>query len=287
MNSIRLSLLIASCIALLSPSNSARAQQLIVVKDTFSDLSVWNVETVLPGDAASLVSPTMASDFEFRFYFGFVGKSGVLESVTFPVAFFDGNSPVNNPSGFSLSIHLFEGLDELVENPLSIVAELQQPANPDWQNNIIANISGYDIFQQSWDLSDFDFQLFEGQQYYLAATAIGGSFADGPLIPGATGNGNTIGDSDDYFTLESSTFFPPVPVNNIYPFCQTAVRLTAISNKVLLGDINCDGTVNLLDVAPFVDLIASGEFSPKGDFDSDGAVNLLDVAPFVNAIVGG
>ena len=53
---------------------------------------------------------------------------------------------------------------------------------------------------------------------------------------------------------------------------------------VLLGDINCDGTVNLLDVAPFVDLLTSGEFSVKADFDFSGTVNLLDVSPFIDAL---
>ena len=60
----------------------------------------------------------------------------------------------------------------------------------------------------------------------------------------------------------------------------------ATADDILLGDINCDGEVNLLDVAPFVDLISSGGFSAKGDFDGDGAVNLLDVAPFVDTLAG-
>ena len=56
---------------------------------------------------------------------------------------------------------------------------------------------------------------------------------------------------------------------------------------LILGDINCDGDVNLLDVTPFVDLVSSGGYSPKGDFDGDGAVNLLDVTPFVDILTGG
>ena len=55
---------------------------------------------------------------------------------------------------------------------------------------------------------------------------------------------------------------------------------------VLLGDINCDGELNLLDVQPFVDLLASGTFNPKGDFDGDGAITLLDVSGFVGALGG-
>ena len=55
----------------------------------------------------------------------------------------------------------------------------------------------------------------------------------------------------------------------------------------VLGDINCDGQVNLLDVAPFVDLIVDGGFSKKADFNGDGQVDLLDVGPFVDLLTGG
>lgn len=54
----------------------------------------------------------------------------------------------------------------------------------------------------------------------------------------------------------------------------------------LLGDVNCDGSVDLLDVGPFVDLISAGEFSSKADFDGNGAVDLLDVGPFVDTLSG-
>ena len=54
----------------------------------------------------------------------------------------------------------------------------------------------------------------------------------------------------------------------------------------LLGDVNCDGFVNLLDVSPFVDLITSSGFSLKADINQDGAVNLLDVTPFVELLTG-
>ena len=52
----------------------------------------------------------------------------------------------------------------------------------------------------------------------------------------------------------------------------------------ILGDINGDGDVNLLDVSPFVALITSSDFNPAGDFNMDGNVDLLDVAPFVELL---
>ncbi len=56
--------------------------------------------------------------------------------------------------------------------------------------------------------------------------------------------------------------------------------------EFLLGDVNCDGSVDLLDVGPFVELLTTGGFSPKADINSDGIVDLLDVTPFVDLLTG-
>lgn len=55
----------------------------------------------------------------------------------------------------------------------------------------------------------------------------------------------------------------------------------------VLGDVNCDGVVNLLDVDPFVDLISVGGYFEKADINEDGVLNLLDVGPFVALLSGG
>ena len=53
---------------------------------------------------------------------------------------------------------------------------------------------------------------------------------------------------------------------------------------ILIGDVNCDGVVDLLDVAPFVDALTSGLFDPKADINQYGMVDLLDVGPFVELL---
>ena len=54
--------------------------------------------------------------------------------------------------------------------------------------------------------------------------------------------------------------------------------------EFLLGDVNRDGAVNLLDVQPFVDLLSSSDFQAEADTNGDGAVNLLDVASFIDLL---
>ncbi|MEM9411249.1 MAG: dockerin type I domain-containing protein [Planctomycetota bacterium] len=59
------------------------------------------------------------------------------------------------------------------------------------------------------------------------------------------------------------------------------------SEEFLLGDVNRDGSVNLLDVGPFVELISSGEYLPEADINGDGVVNLLDIEGFIALLNGG
>ena len=53
-----------------------------------------------------------------------------------------------------------------------------------------------------------------------------------------------------------------------------------------IGDINQDGAIDLLDVAPFVSAL-TGTPVCEADINEDNAVDLLDVAPFVALLSGG
>ena len=57
--------------------------------------------------------------------------------------------------------------------------------------------------------------------------------------------------------------------------------------EILIGDVNQDESVDLLDVAPFVSLLTTGSFQVEADINQDGVVDLLDVAPFVDLLTGG
>ena len=58
-------------------------------------------------------------------------------------------------------------------------------------------------------------------------------------------------------------------------------------SDVLLGDVNQDGIVDLLDVGPFVEVLSGGGvFQAEADCNEDGVVDLLDVGPFVSILAG-
>ena len=87
--------------------------------------------------------------------------------------------------------------------------------------------------------------------------------------------------------------FGSVTVDNIFGMASFAgevigdMQIWTTPTSFVLGDINCDGVVNLLDVSPFVDLLSNNGFSAKADINTDGVVNLLDVSPFVDLLTGG
>ncbi len=72
----------------------------------------------------------------------------------------------------------------------------------------------------------------------------------------------------------------------IYGTNDVTVELVSTIPDVYLGDVNLDGVVNLLDVAPFVALLTSGTYQLQADLNCDGVVDLLDVDPFVALLTG-
>ena len=54
-----------------------------------------------------------------------------------------------------------------------------------------------------------------------------------------------------------------------------------IESEFLLGDVNMDGAVDFLDIAPFITLLSTGEFQAEADTNEDGVVDFLDIAPFI------
>ncbi len=55
---------------------------------------------------------------------------------------------------------------------------------------------------------------------------------------------------------------------------------------IVLGDVNLDEVVDLLDIAPFIQSLATGSFSEQADCNQDGIVNFLDILSFIAILSG-
>ena len=55
----------------------------------------------------------------------------------------------------------------------------------------------------------------------------------------------------------------------------------------LIGDINGDGAVNILDIVMLANAALSSDNLPGGDINGDGSINILDIVGLVNIILNG
>ncbi len=60
--------------------------------------------------------------------------------------------------------------------------------------------------------------------------------------------------------------------------------LTFSRSTSTIGDVNRDGSVNLLDAFPFVNVLSNGSYQLEADINKDQSVDLLDVAGFVDLL---
>ena len=56
-------------------------------------------------------------------------------------------------------------------------------------------------------------------------------------------------------------------------------------NQGMLGDINGDSTLNILDLVSLVNVVLSNEYINAGDLNEDGTLNILDVVLLANLIL--
>ncbi len=136
------------------------------------------------------------------------------------------------------------------------------------------------------------------------------TFPGGPSIPGGVNNlvvefftpgadgkqamasalfigSNPFGETAPSYIAAAICSFPdPVPTADIgYPDMHIVMNVhERLPGSCVVGDVNQDGAIDLLDVSPFVDLLVSGIYQCEADVDENGAIDLLDVAPFVKLL---
>lgn len=110
---------------------------------------------------------------------------------------------------------------------------------------------------------------------------------------------NAVAAADDNVSvidISDASIYVPINAQNVhlataghyamsFDVAEELIEMTTM--KTLIGDVNRDDVVNLLDVGPFVELLNSGSFQLEADINQDGVVNLLDVGPFVDILTDG
>ena len=87
-------------------------------------------------------------------------------------------------------------------------------------------------------------------------------------------NGNWVGGPNEYFyQIQNDSY------NFLYQFLD-------IGSNELLGDINNDQIVNILDIIVIVDYVINNEYISIADVNADNTLNILDIILIVNIIIG-
>ena len=97
--------------------------------------------------------------------------------------------------------------------------------------------------------------------------------------------------SEELFSIPTHLFFYPRIVgcmnsesDNYNPYALEDDGTCA--DSTLLGDVNADGVINVLDVVMLIDFILNSEYIVLGDLNGDGNMDILDVVLLVNIILG-
>ena len=130
----------------------------------------------------------------------------------------------------------------------------------------------------------------------LVHGAWGGSYNWFPILPGLEAAGHNV-----FFTSNSglewvshSYNMPRVPVidlkihNPTRKLIAGTYGLSAFSidlDQNLLGDINYDGILNVLDVVLLVNLVLGNEYSDSADLNLDSDLSILDIVLLINIIL--
>jgi hypothetical protein len=83
--------------------------------------------------------------------------------------------------------------------------------------------------------------------------------------------------------LDNDGFFSELVVDAAR-YDYTNISNEIVGGSIILGDMNGDCVVNLLDIDGFIDALSTGTFVAEADTNQDGLVNLNDIQPFVDLL---
>ena len=75
-------------------------------------------------------------------------------------------------------------------------------------------------------------------------------------------------------------------ISNIYGNSLQTEWGECVDGLSLMGDLNYDGSLDILDLVILANLILDEEFDLNGDLNGDGQLNILDIVTLVSQIIG-
>lgn len=138
---------------------------------------------------------------------------------------------------------------------------------------------------------DDDMAPSSGSVYTFRRT--GGTWDEAAkLVPSDGQNNDQFGSA---IAIDASTIIAGAPGSNDFAVDAGSAYFFPVACPALIGDMNCDDVVDLLDVAPFVlALINPDDYNLQhptcdplnGDANEDSQLNSLDTAGFIDALLG-
>ena len=86
---------------------------------------------------------------------------------------------------------------------------------------------------------------------------------------------------------DQGTSWEPVTTGNCGALSVWAEYIYEPEVDEMIGDINADGDVNILDVVLLANAVLTGNYLSEGDINGDGMNNVLDIVGMVNIILDG
>lgn len=156
---------------------------------------------------------------------------------------------------------------------------------------VLASVEGAEDAETGMLMIDFGGQVLPGGSYWLTAYVVrpfdpGGQWLWQATLP--------VRDSQEYFYNPGGGFglgSEPLPGAEVFGVARDmAFTLYASAEEECEPcDTNCDGSVDLTDVEPFIELILGGGKpcdACTGDTNSDGSVDLSDIEGFIACLLG-
>ena len=105
----------------------------------------------------------------------------------------------------------------------------------------------------------------------------------GDLVYGESTDIDIIAEASDLITGEYSG---EIIISSNSQSAVTIPVTLLVNDDILLGDVNGDQILNVLDVVSLVNIILNGDdYISAGDMNQDGALDVLDIVTLVNIIL--